>query len=268
MSEHWLYQAAGKARQTTTDGLRQLYRSGHIDAHSLVCREGSTHWVAYGQVRVDEPALGEPRPVMEPPPMDPVPPRMPQMPTLVVQDDGWQDTTPRPWRRYFARIIDITVLSAALGLVLGIALFAASPALYEKLFLGEVAQNRVTEAMLSTLLVVPVLMLLIGLFGTTPGKWFMGVRITRRDGQPIGLGAALAREFDVYVRGFALGVPIISLFTLIAGYKTLTSDGVASWDRNKPWVVTYRPDGTKQVLLVIVGLVFWAAVFAAINAME
>ena len=70
------------------------------------------------------------------------------------------------------------------------------------------------------------------------------------------------------MRGLGLGVPIVSLATLMTGYKTLTESGVASWDRDKPWVVTYRPDGRMQVLMVIVGLVVWAGVFFAISAME
>ncbi|MFC0682573.1 RDD family protein [Lysobacter korlensis] len=279
MSENWFYQAGGKARASTLDGLIGLMRNGLIDSHTPVWQEGFANWKPLGEALPEIAGSGAAVPPPHMPPVD-RPARLPHedpfrsesvtaaaspaLPKLAVEDDGWQDTSPHPWRRYFARMIDITVFSASVGLLLGSVLATVAPALHEKIFYDMIGDNRAADAIFSTLIVVPVLALLTGLFGTSLGKFFMGVRLTLLDGRPIGVPAAFGREFSVYFRGLGLGIPLVVLLTLVSSHNRLKTDGVAPWDRDRPWVVTYRPDGAVQVLLVITGLVIWAAVFGFI----
>lgn len=263
----WYVQQHGDPRPMTADDVFDLFRRGEISSETWIWREGLPNWLPLAQSELAsglavatpggriEPTWGSPSGV------DPTP-------ALAVQDDGWQDATPHPWRRYFARMIDVTLLSAMMGFVLGVVLVAVSPRLHEAIFVKGIAANRLLDTLASLVLVIPANALLVGLFGTTPGKWSMGVRVTRRDGRPIGSGAALAREFEVWWRGFGCGIPLVSLATLIAGYTTLTRDGAATWDQGRPWLATYRPGGTAQVLFAIGGIALWIGVFAAISAMD
>ena len=73
--------------------------------------------------------------------------------------------------------------------------------------------------------------LLIGLFGTTPGKWLMGLRVRDARGEAPGLARAFRRSFAVYARGLAFGLAILTpIAILIAGAQTL-SKGAAPWDQ-------------------------------------
>jgi uncharacterized RDD family membrane protein YckC len=193
-------------------------------------------------------------------------PPVPGMPLLAVADDGWQDTAPAPWRRYFGRMLDMIVVGAPMWLAVGFLLGHLSPQLHNLLFAaGGVASNVVVSTVLTCVLMVPALALVIGLSGTSPGKWVFGTRITRRDGRPIGVASALAREGHLLVSGLALGIPLVSLFTLVASRARLVGDDVAAWDEGRPWLVTHREDGPLQVTLFVFGVVAWLAANVALR---
>lgn len=278
MSQGWFYQVAGKARAASADELREMHSSGAIDDATLVWQASLAGWEPFSRSGLCAVPNSEPS-VMEPPYVDPAgrvepvfapvgAPMEASPPPLAVNDDGWQDTHPRPWRRYFARMIDITLLGAALGMVLGLVVSALSPELFEVLFVKVLGYHSLVDAFFSILLVIPVLAVLVGLFGTSPGKWLMGVRIMGRDGRPIGLRAGFKREMSVYVRGLGLGLPLVSLFTLISAHSRLKDDGVSHWDERKPWVVTHRPDGARQTILAVCAVVLWLAVRITLQSME
>ena len=52
--------------------------------------------------------------------------------------------------------------------------------------------------------------LLVGLFGTTPGKGLMGLRVRDARGDAPGIARALRRSFAVYARGLAFGLAILT----------------------------------------------------------
>jgi uncharacterized RDD family membrane protein YckC len=195
-------------------------------------------------------------------------PAVPGMPKLAVGDDGWQVTTPAPWRRYFGRMFDLTLLGTMVWFSIGLIVGHLSPALHDRLFAsGGVADNLIVSTILTCAVVTPVLAVLIGLTGSSPGKWIFGTRITTPDGRPIGIGKAFLREMEVLVWGLGLGIPLISLFTLIASHSKLTSDDVARWDERKGWVVTHRQQGALQVVLCLGGVALWLAGQFALRAL-
>ncbi len=72
--------------------------------------------------------------------------------------------------------------------------------------------------------------LLIGLFGTTPGKWLLGLRVRDARGEAPGIPRAFKRSFWVYARGLGFGLFFVTPFAiLIAGAQTLNK-GAAPWD--------------------------------------
>lgn len=73
--------------------------------------------------------------------------------------------------------------------------------------------------------------LLVGVFGTTPGKWLMGLRVHDERGEAPGIPRALRRSFAVYARGLAFGLAILTPIAIfIAGIQTLNK-GAAPWDQ-------------------------------------
>jgi uncharacterized RDD family membrane protein YckC len=185
-------------------------------------------------------------------------------PPLEVEDDGWQWVQPAPWRRYLARMLDISLLGMFTWMILGVVAAATNIETFEILFH---TNGLMKVPLLSSVVVVasliPVQALLIGISGTTLGKWIFGVRITRRDGRAIGFRDALIRELSVFGLGVACGVPGLNLIAALIAYNVLSKTGCTQWDRGRDWVVTQREPGDVQNLMFVLGV----AAFFAVGAM-
>lgn len=114
-----------------------------------------------------------------------------------------------PWRRFFARSID-SALTAALVSFMVVIVFRIRPFSADSLrVLGY----------LSNIIAIPFLALFLHLWGTTPGKWAMGIRIEHINGGNLSFSEALHRELAVFWFGEGLEIPVVSLWRLIKSYK-------------------------------------------------
>lgn len=164
----------------------------------------------------------------------------------------WDHYTPsgsqvRPWVRYTARTCDTLVFIFGGGMLLAI----FSPDLAERIndtLFGVIvllAYNFVEPVMLSV-------------FGYTPTKWLLKVRVRNADGSKLDYGQALRRTFNVWIKGEGLGIPLISLFAHISSYSTLKNQGVTSWDRDAGLKVSHQQIEWWRwvsILLVVAGIV-------------
>lgn len=146
------------------------------------------------------------------------------------------------WARYFARMLDVLILSFVIIILLTIVGMMTAHAQTEALvewmesgFLGSLLSN-----MLAIALALPAIALLLAR-GWTPGKWWLGVRVRDSDGNRLGLKRAFVRELMVWIQGMGLGLPLVSLITLILSYTTLTEDGTTRWDSKLGCRVTHAP---------------------------
>lgn len=185
----------------------------------------------------------------------------PAQPVAPMAKGAWTDRKPHPWRRYFARMLDLSLTGAVTWMVIGFVWGMLAPA-QSTAFFAWLSQplGRLVDVLLTMIVVMPGNALMLGLTGFTPGKWLFGVRVVRPDGRPIGLGPALWRELRVWVQGLALGIPLLSLITHIAGYHWLASDGHTPWDPPRRRLALHRKMGLWQVLLILVGLVVFVAI--------
>ena len=118
-----------------------------------------------------------------------------------------------PWRRYLARWIDYVLWGAVVNLI-WIVLLRIRPILlgfWETVF---------TIAAIA--LYVPVEALLLHKFGTTPGKYIMGIRLEYIQGGNLPYPEALYRSLRVCVSGAGLGIPYANLILYIYRYCQLT----------------------------------------------
>jgi hypothetical protein len=67
-------------------------------------------------------------------------------------------------------------------------------------------------------------------FGTTPGKWAMGIRVEDINGGKLDFITAFQREFTVFCVGLGLNIPIISLWRLYKSYKNDTEGEGNLWN--------------------------------------
>jgi uncharacterized RDD family membrane protein YckC len=138
-------------------------------------------------------------------------------------------------------MLDVLIFSMIMTIVVVFALMILSTTAADRFVaLTEGTGGMVLSAILAYVMaIVPAAFLLA--VGQTPGKWLFGVRVRGRDGRRMGLLTAMKRELHVWVRGVGLGIPVISLFTLIMSHGDLKNEGVTPWDKSLDLVVEHAP---------------------------
>jgi len=127
-------------------------------------------------------------------------------------------TPAQPWARYFARMLDLTLAQLLYFNVGGQAAVVFDVSVMAQLSIPFLACWVLVEsALLST-------------WGTTPGKWLMRIELTDERGERLQFKAALKRSLQVWIRGMALGIPILTPLAQLHAYSVLMQKGVTSWD--------------------------------------
>ncbi|OXM85824.1 RDD family protein [Paenibacillus rigui] len=157
----------------------------------------------------------------------------------------------RPWVRYWARYLDLLILGTIAGAALS--------------FLGrddplQTISNFILGLILLVLL-IPYEAFMIGLLGTTPGKWALGIKIRTEDGAKLNFKAAFRRSILVWWRGQGAGIPIAAFLTNLNGYQNLKHDlGITTWDRDVGARVSHHPKVIWReiiIYLIIILLVYF-----------
>lgn len=160
------------------------------------------------------------------------------------------------WRRYFARIIDISLLSIPIGMLL-------------KVFPPNIfSENNIVIFMISIFIWIFIESLLLSTWGTTPGKFLYRIDLQGQDGESITFSRALSRSFAVWFRGLGCGFPLITGITMIIADWKLTRKGITSWDKDGGFTITHNKInflGWITILLVI-GLIFLSTSLSEIIA--
>lgn len=176
---------------------------------------------------------------------------------------SWDSSPPHPWRRYLARMLDVSVNGILIFLCLGMVLGVLSPQFAANFFsIFEKPEGRLLESMLTTFVATFLTAAFIGFTGSSIGKFFFGLRVMDKDNRPLGYKTAFKREMMVWVRGLGLGVPIIMLFTAYSAYKKLLKDGNTTWDQELGCQVVYRSNSIKQIALGCIGFIIFLGVAA------
>lgn len=147
-----------------------------------------------------------------------------------------------PWRRLFARMVDMAL---------------ATPLLYLLLFYP-IGEYTFVEYLLGTDLAVPlheqpyvigVLIFILwapieagflSAFGATFGKWAFGVRVLDSDGNRLPYGKAFSRAFGVLMYGLGFGIPLVNLIACLYSYHNLKVTGTTLWDENAKVLVSHQ----------------------------
>jgi len=140
----------------------------------------------------------------------------------------------RPWIRYFARLLDWVIW----GTFLSFSLALIAPNLYYFIFYNRFIANAVVIFGW-----VPLEAFFIAQFRTTPGKWLLGTFVTNINNEKPSYKQAIRRSSLALLHGYALGVPIISIFFIWAAYSNLKIDGISSWDIHSGTIVTHKKIG-------------------------
>lgn len=129
---------------------------------------------------------------------------------------NFQERIPKeihPWKRYLARWLDYLLWGAIVQFI-WIVILRIRPILGD---FGSILLN-----ICSCALFVPVEAVLLHTFGTTPGKYIMGIRLEYLQGGNLPYSDAFYRSFRVFTGGVGLGIPVVSLVMYVIRYCQLT----------------------------------------------
>lgn len=232
-----------KALQSGADQLADVLRrqmeqwaSGKTDRqrHRQICQEILAEGAAYDTLDAQQylPQLEQP------------------LPPAALENNS--DRVQAPWRRFFARTLDMalyTVLWIALLVLLG----------FHINFLDQGVIISYLKTLVSLVLMVFLEPLFLSKLGTTPGKAILGLRVTDLSGQRLTYRAAAARTGTVISRGMGFEIPI---YNLVRYYKSASACGrgeVLPWETKSQ--LSLR---TNKVPLRVLGV---AATYCAVVAL-
>lgn len=278
--QQWFYLEGTQSVGPVPEGqLVSMAGAGSVSAETLVWQDGRPNWVRLKEALPELFASPPPLPFEKPdaarvqaaadaPSPAGTRPGSETLASPSTAPQHWIDTSPHPWRRYLARMVDSSLNGAALGMLIGVVFYTIDYGGAERLFNGLAdPSNRILNSVLTAFLAVPGNALLIGLTGGSVGKWLFGVRVLGPEGNPIGFAHALKREGMVLVRGLGLAIPIVTFFTLVAAFKHLNATGATSWDKEMQFTVVHRPKGALQIALSLLGVVFAVSLFVVLSAL-
>lgn len=168
-----------------------------------------------------------PRPSPEPPPLPSPEPRN-QRPATLEPDPAAAEGAARrkrAWLRWLARSVDEMLWFALLW---SIGLASGWIGLWDFLY------SNPYLLLGPPVLWIPLEAFLLSRWGTTPGKWLLGMRVADDLGQPLHFKAALQRSALVFATGNGLGLPFDQLLPMLQAsmsWVLYRRTGTTLWDR-------------------------------------
>ncbi|MBK6741723.1 MAG: hypothetical protein IPG66_01625 [Hydrogenophilales bacterium] len=86
------------------------------------------------------------------------------------------------------------------------------------------------------------------LFGNTPGKAMLGLKVELRGESILSYSQYLGRNFSMWAKGMACGVPVISFFSMINQSVRIADGKQASYDESGGYNLRAKPIGWVQVI--------------------
>lgn len=145
--------------------------------------------------------------------------------------ETYDPTSPVPWRRYFARSIDLTIGVTVLTVIYN-ALFPYGSSLYssiEDISLQYLVIQQVTYIILISIYLV-IEAGIISRFGTTFGKWLFNIKIYDSEAYDpetnnyLSFSASLKRNFLMFVKGFGLSILLVTTIASFIQYFNVSGN--------------------------------------------
>lgn len=134
-----------------------------------------------------------------------------------------EDEVPRvrsPWRRFFARQLDLGIYEIVMAVFFHLVLRVKDIPLILDIYIPFALM----------LLAEPILLCT---WGTTPGKWILGLEVRGYYGRKLSWSDALARTWGVFAKGYGYGIPIYSLVRLYKCCKACSDRGeILPWEED------------------------------------
>jgi tetratricopeptide (TPR) repeat protein len=166
------------------------------------------------------------------------------------------------WPRFLARSFDLWWETLLIGFVFGVILGRFSIGFVEWI-------NKPGTNMLFGIICLPLALILDAalyqIFGNTPGKALLGLKVTTIDGEPLSFKQYLQRNFSMWVSGLALGLPLLNLASLASQFQRLGKEKQASYDETTDFRVPSNPSSLLNKVVFGIALTGFVMVIAVLN---
>jgi uncharacterized RDD family membrane protein YckC len=212
--EIWVIQDGEKRGPMPDYEVRRRIASGEFDAKTPAWHGGMDGWKTLGEMSIFEREFQLPFNGIGEPPQEeidedievPRPPPLPQKPAFI--------------RRFWARWFDLYAYAGLWWLALwAVGQDIGATLMNPWIILGQYIPWFVIET------------LLIHRFGTTPGKWLLGLRVTNDDGSPLSLADATRRSSRVLFIGIGMGWGLVAIICQLLAFFTTRKFGRPIWDQ-------------------------------------
>lgn len=132
-----------------------------------------------------------------------------EMPSLICEETADTVWYIGPWRRYFARMFDLFLISAA-GVTLLSVFFHINVANFSQ-------TGMILWGIAAGIVMIVLEPAILHLFGTTPGKFLLGLSL-EEDGEKPSIKKAGCWTRGAVLRGMGLGIPVLELILLIMSF--------------------------------------------------
>ncbi|MDB6132555.1 MAG: rdd family [Verrucomicrobiales bacterium] len=238
--------------------VRELMEDGEISPSDLGWVEGMDSWAP---LETMEPLAGwMPRKPGEPPPL-PSPEQWAEKTAAArlrrVAETNEKARPLRAIQRWVARLVDAALWNA-LAWTVGV------QAGWLDVWSWVPGMSGLLVALVPPLLWLPVEATLLAFLGTTPGKWFLGIRITDDLGQKLAWTAAMKRAALAHVTGNGIGFPVGTLLPVIQwslSWMFYRRTGTTLWDRAAGSEVVHTGVPAMGLITVALTGIGWMWVF-------
>ena len=169
-----------------------------------------------------------------------------------------------PWRRLFAKTVDISTIGLLAVLVFAFGVGIMFPSKAEAFV--KALENQIIGGIILLLLWIPLEAILLSTVGNTPAKWLFGISVKTTNGGNLSFPQALYRSFLVALQGMALGIPFVAFFTQIFAYRRLTKTGTTLWDTAANSVVTHKTWSAGRAIVCVLSVFFVLVLLSVLNA--
>jgi uncharacterized RDD family membrane protein YckC len=215
--------------------IRSRIEHGEITSEEIVWHEGLAEWTPIGELELFRNSLEKQAPTSVPPPL----------PKAYTEATAGAKPKAHLGRRFWARWMDLTLYSALwwLGMYLG--------------------GRDIGSAIGNLWLLIPMFLpwfaveaWLIHRFGTTPGKWLMGLKVSNEDGSALALKESVWRALRVMITGIGFGWGLLAILCQTMSWFTTRRLGKPIWDymgNHKVEAEPLKPLRTVVLIIVFIG---------------
>ena len=164
---------------------------------------------------------------------------------------------PHPWRRYFARSLDLALAGLAVSLM-RFCVFRQP--------LDDGAGARIVQLVLAWVVLMVTEPFLLHFWGTTVGKWIWGIRVVSiRDGKKLSLNEAFSRTGLVFACGEGASIPLVNFACNGYSYYRYVKKGEPlAWEGDSVEQFSDRdwkaPAGYVLAVAAVVGVTYLAGI--------